>query len=117
MTVAHYSVDDHFQGKDPHVRLIYGRLLAQLRDLGPIDEQPKKTSINLARAVGFAGVQTRRNYLLLNIRSAQPIESPRVLKAEQVSKNRYHQEVKLAAVDDIDDELLGWMRDAYKLSA
>ena len=116
MTVAQYSVDDHFQGKDPHVRLIYDHLLTQLRVLGVVDEQPKKTSIHLARAVGFAGVQTRRNYLLLNIRSAQPIESPRVLKAEQVSKNRYHQEVKLAAINDVDDELLGWLRDAYSLS-
>ena len=117
MTVAHYSVDDHFQGKDPHVRLIYDHLLVQLRELGSIDEQPKKTSIHLARAVGFAGIQTRKSYLLLNIRSAQPIESPRILKAEQVSKNRYHQEVKLATVNDVDDELLAWLRAAYELSA
>jgi len=66
MTVAQYSVDDHFQGKDLHVRLIYDRLLAQLCELGSIDEQPKKTSIHLARVVGFAGIQTRKSYLLLN---------------------------------------------------
>ena len=73
MTVAQYSVADHFQGKDPHVRLIYDRLLLQLRELGSIDEQPKKTSIHLARAVGFAGVfihlrKTREPALFLRIK-------------------------------------------------
>ena len=38
-----------------------------------------------------------------------------VFKAEQVSKNRWHLEVKIASAEDIDPELLAWLRHAYEL--
>jgi Domain of unknown function (DUF5655) len=76
---------------------------------------PKKTSIHLTRSVGFAGVHPRKSYLYLNIRTDYPIASPRIAKSEQVSKNRFHNELKLTSPDEIDAELLGWLKDAYAL--
>jgi hypothetical protein len=37
------------------------------------------------------------------------------LKSEQVSKNRWHCEVKISNVSDIDEQLIGWLKDAYDL--
>ncbi len=70
----------------------------------------------MVHTVGFAGIYPRKSYLLLNLRTHRPIESPRITKAEQVSKNRFHNEVKLASPNDVDEELLGWLKDAYGLS-
>jgi Domain of unknown function (DUF5655) len=36
-------------------------------------------------------------------------------KTEQVSKNRYQYELKLASPDDVDAELVGWLSEAYTL--
>ncbi len=116
MTETGYTVDDQFIGKAPGVRAVYDLLVAHLRTFGPIHEQPKKTSIHLANASGFAGVHTRKDYFILNIRSDHLIDSPRIVKSEQVSKSRYHQEVKIQRLDDVDAELLGWLRAAYDLS-
>jgi uncharacterized protein DUF5655 len=44
-----------------------------------------------------------------------PIQSQRITKTEQVSKSRFHNEVKLASPSDVDEELLGWLKDAYRL--
>ena len=107
--------DALFTGKDEAVRSIYHRLLEVLRTLGPFQEEPKKTSIHLVRTVGFAGIHPRKSYLILNLRTDYPIDSPRILKSEQVSKNRFHNEVKLASPDEIDEELLRWLKDAYSL--
>jgi hypothetical protein len=117
MVDTNYTVDDQFTNKGPNVRAVYDRLLARLRTFGVVHEEPKKTSIHLANKSGFAGVHTRKNYLILNIRSDHPIESRRIVKAEQVSAKRYHQEVQLKSPDEIDDELLNWLRAAYELSA
>jgi len=38
-------------------------------------------------------------------------------KSEQTSSSRYHHEVKLNSPSDIDDELIGWLKAAYLLSA
>ncbi len=104
-----------FAGKDEIVRVIYTRLLETLRTFGPVQEEPKKSSIHLVHSSGFAGVHPRKSYLYLNLRTASPIENPRITKTEQVSKNRFHNELKLTSPDEIDEELLGWLRDAYVL--
>jgi hypothetical protein len=106
-----------FAGGDPAVQATYERLLAALREIGPFREEPKKTSIHLVRTIGFAGVHPRKHSLILNLRTIQPIQSARVTKLEQVSKNRYHNEVKLERPEHVDDEIVGWLRDAYALGA
>ena len=110
------DVDYHFEAKEPGVKDIYNRLLTSLKKLGPVKEAAKKSSIHLENKSGFAGVHPRKTYINLVIRTSYKIDSPRVQKSEQVSKNRFHHTLKLETVDDIDDELLGWLKEAYQLS-
>lgn len=117
MTQLAYTVKSHFEGKDPVVRKIYDQLLKTLRHLGPIVEEPKKTSIHLVSQTALAGVATRSNYLILTLKSNHPIKNARVFKSEQASAKRYHHEVKLHSPDDIDAELTTWLTEAYQLSA
>ncbi|MFN8444764.1 MAG: DUF5655 domain-containing protein [Caldilineaceae bacterium] len=112
-----YTVDQHFVGKEPIVRKIYDRLVQKMSVIGNVSEDPKKTSIHLNHHTALAGVATRKNYLLLNIKSARPLESPRFRKAEKLSASRYHQETKLEKPEDVDEELLLWLQAAYELSA
>ena len=115
MTETTNTSDALFTGKDEVVRTIYTRLQEALHTLGPFREEPKKTSIHIMHTVGFAGVHPRKSYLYLNIRTDYPIESPRITKAEQVSKNRFHNELKLTFPGEVDGELIGWLKDAYAL--
>lgn len=101
----------------PTSRAIYKQLLAAIKPIGPYREEIKKTSIHLVRKSAFAGVHPRSQHLLLTIKSENPIPSPRVTKAEQVSRNRWHLDVKLSNIEEIDHELLGWLRQAYDLCA
>jgi hypothetical protein len=103
-----YTIDDHFADKDSTVHVLYEKVLEVLNKFGPILEEPKKTSIHLVRKSALAGVETRKSYLLLNIKSDHKIDSPRFVKAEQVSANRFHHKVKIEALDDFGAELDGW---------
>jgi len=104
-----------FIGKDDVVRSLYDRLVEALHTVGPFQEEPKKTSLHLVQTVGFAGVHPRKSSLLLNVRTDHPIESQPITKTEQVSKNRFHNELKLASPGEVDEELLGWLKNAYEL--
>ena len=111
-----YSVDDHFRNRDPAVRALYNELLSVLRRFGPIEEDPKKTSIHINRKSALAGVETRKDGLLLNIKSDHPIKSPRIERAEQISSKRFHHKVRIASPSDFDEELKTWLQEAYLLS-
>lgn len=112
-----FTVEDHFVGKEPVVHDTYNSLIKALKRFGKLQEEPHKTSIHLLNRSAFAGVATRKGYLLLTIKTDYAMDNPRVTKTEQVSRNRFHHLVKLENPEEIDAELLKWLKDAYQLSA
>ena len=111
-----HTVGQHFEGRAPAVRAIYRQITSAAKAVGPFKEEPKKTSIHLVRQSAFAGVATRKDALILTIKSAADIRSPRIVKREQASANRWHLEVRLEKPSDVDRELKAWLKDAMKLS-
>ena len=112
-----FSVKSHFESKDPIVRQTYDELLKAVRRIGPVQEDPKKTSIHLNRVTALAGVATRKSHLILTLKSDRKLASPRVHRSEQTSAKRFHHEVKLSSPAEVDLELVGWLKEAYALSA
>jgi hypothetical protein len=115
MTETH-TVNDHFANKDASIRALYDQLISLLHTFGPIQEDPKKTSIHLNRKSALAGVETRKDCLLLNIKSDHAIMSPRIKKSEQISAKRFHHKVRISSPSDFDEELKTWLQEAYLLS-
>jgi hypothetical protein len=112
-----YTVEQHFEGRVAAVREIYDTILAVSSEFGPVEEDPKKTSIHLNRRSAFAGIQTRREYLILTVKSKGDINNARISKREQASANRWHCEIKLTSPADVDGQLIAWLRDSYSISS
>ena len=114
------TVDGLLAGRDDSVRAAYTRVVEAARSAGPVFEDAKKTCVHLAPAAdasAFAGVHPRKTGVLLNLRTSAPISSARVRKTEQISRNRFFNEILVESPDQVDAELAGWMREAYELSA
>jgi hypothetical protein len=110
------TVESHFAKSDPEVLATYRRLLEAVRVFGRVAEEPKKTSIHLVSRTAFAGIATRRSSLILTLKSATDIRSPRVEKREQTSAHRWHVDVRLKRPADVDRQLTTWLRAAYELA-
>jgi len=110
------SVDQHFAKATQEVRAIYDRILTAAKKWGPVEEDPKKTSIHLNRWTAFAGVATRKDALILTVKSKTDIESKRITKHERASANRWHLEIRLTEPKELDAELLRWLRESYDMS-
>lgn len=111
-----YTVRSHFEGKAPSVIETYEAIVMAARTFGPMLESPKKTSIHLDRKAAFAGVATRKSSLILTIKSDADIANPRVIRHQHTSPGRWHLDVRLAHPDDVDAEVIGWLRKAYALA-
>ena len=100
---------------------VYSALLKGLRSRVARDlvfEELKSTCVHInagKNGTAYAGAHPRVGAVLLNIVTAKPLDSERVRKAEQRSRNRCHCEVLLTSEDDVDDELLGWLEEAVRL--
>jgi hypothetical protein len=111
------TVDSHFAKSGPEVLATYRRLLEAARALGGVAEESKKTSIHLVRDTAFAGVATRRSSLIVTLKSAKDIRSPRIEKRERTSANRWHVEVRLEKPADVDRQFTNWLAAAYDLAS
>jgi len=110
------KVESHFTKSAPEVLATYRRLLEAARALGPVIEEPKKTSIHLVSRTAFAGVATRRSSLILTLISTKDIRNPRVAKRAQTSAHRWHADIRLERPSDVDRQLTTWLKAAYELA-
>ena len=101
----------------PEINDLYRGLIAEVNKFGKITVEEKKTSFHIKSGAAFAGVHPRKQYFLLNIVSAAPIKSSRVVEQEQVSAHRFNNRVKIEKAKELDKELLGWLKEAYTLTA
>lgn len=111
-----YRVRDHFSGRSPLLQAIYDRLIEACSRFGAVIEEAHKTSIHLKRDSAFTGVAVRSSYIILTIKDDEKNPSERIVKSERVSKGRYHHEVRLENEEQVDRELIRWLRKAYALS-
>ena len=110
------TISQHFKDRDPAVWTIYGRILDAANAFGPFEQEPKKTSIHLVRRSAFAGVATRKNALILTVKSATDIKSARISKREQVSAHRWYLEVRLDDPKQVDAQLKSWLKKSIDLA-
>ncbi len=110
------TIQQHFENREPTVRATYLAILTAAKKLGSVKEEPKKTSIHLVRKTAFAGIATRKAALILTLKSDADLKSKRVIKREQASASRWHLEFRLETPEQVDQELVGWMKRAYELS-
>jgi hypothetical protein len=110
------NVDSNFEGRAPSVRKTYEKILEASRKFGPLEEDPKKTSIHLNRRTAFAGIATRKECLILTIKYDSALSDERVSKSEQASANRWHHEIKLTDPANVDAQIIAWLKHAYEIS-
>jgi hypothetical protein len=111
------SIPSLFAGKGIQEALCVA-VLSPLRKRYKFSAESKKTLVQLAAASSvFLEIHPRRDGLRLNIVLGRALESPRIAKTENVSKSRFHNELELTALDEVDEELLGWIGEAYARSA
>ena len=105
-------VDAQYSGAKAALRPVYDRLVAAARGFGDdVEVAPKKTGVSLRRSKQFALVEVpsaRRVRLGLNLRGEQGTD--RLREAGGMCTHT----VDVTGVDEVDDELLGWLRAAYE---
>lgn len=107
-------ISAHYAGRKAHLRPIHDAIMERVNALGDdVEVAPKKTYVSLRRSKQFACVGPATNSAIelgLNMRGHPT--TARLLEGKGMVTHR----VRLGSVDEVDDELLGWIREAYSAS-
>lgn len=104
-------VDAQYSGAKVALRPLYERLVSEARALGDdVEIAPKKTGVSLRRRKQFALVEVPSRTRLqvgLNLRGKPPTERLRA------SSGMCTHRIDISEADQIDEELIAWLREAY----
>ena len=111
-----------FDGK-PEELALYEALLDRLAGIGIFTPVVHKTQISLKNRRVFACVSMLRvlpkkllppHFLVLTLGLPYPLESQRIAVKTEAQPNRWTHHIVLGSADELDDELLNWLRQAYE---
>jgi uncharacterized C2H2 Zn-finger protein len=107
------SIDAHFEGK-AELKAFFDDLVARLEELGNVRVDAVKSSINLIAKHHFGGVTVLKDSMRLGFILPHSIDNPRVIKTEVLGPNKFAYFVKLSTINDIDSQLMQWLKEAYE---
>lgn len=103
---------DLYTGPKAHLRPIHERLTEAIAAMGEHEVAPKKGYVSLRRKKQFAMIGPATNSQVevgLNMKGVAGTDR---LK-EQPAGGMCHYKLRLSSVDEVDDELVGWVRQAF----
>lgn len=106
-------LDGLYVGPKAALRPIHDRLLLALRKLGDFEEAPKKTYVSYRRKKQFAMIGPATNTRVevgLNMKGVPATERLQELPAGQMCNYK----VRVGNPDEVDAELIAWIRTAYE---
>jgi hypothetical protein len=91
-----------------------------VRGLGPAEIRATRTQVAFRRKRGFAYLWTPSRWLrqpsaevVLSIARRESINSPRFKQIAHPARSVWMHHLEVHSLEDLDDEVLGWLRDAY----
>jgi len=111
------TLDDHFVGTSPEVRMTFDRVLAEVAALGPVSVLAEQTRIALHLRMSFAAFMPRKSWLGGHLVLARRVESRRITRVDAYSARNVVHSFRLSGPDSVDDQFVRWLGEAYRVGA
>ena len=110
-----YTVEQHLEGKSLQVRSLYEQFEALVKRCGPVTVVPAKTRIGFQVRMIFAALSVRQRSLDCHVVLSRRLESARFMRIQSLSPRNHVHYFSIKSPEDLDDEVLGWLREAYEV--
>lgn len=112
---ADAAVDGLYAGPKADLRPIHDRVMAAINGFGPFEIAPKKAYLSLRRKKQFATVgPATKTQVEIGLNATDLAAGDRLVALKPGGMCQY--KVRLSSADEVDAELVGWIRAAYDAS-
>lgn len=116
--IVEWTVEDHLRDQPEASVALFHRFVRLLESIGEFSYSPAKTTITFKGARrGFAGARPDKRGLTGYLDLQRPLDDPRIRHAAPYTKRLFVNHFRVSAPEELDDEFVGWMREAYAVGA
>lgn len=111
-----FTISQFLEGKGPRARALFNEFGKLVRRCGPVELSPSKTSVGFMVQVRFAGVvRVSERGMTVSIGLPRRLSHVRIQPVEHPDSNWYVHYVRITKAVELDRELLGWLRESYRM--
>ena len=110
------NIDDHFIGKNINVRATYDVLESKLKSIFDFSIHPVLNAIMFTTDATFLAIKPKKSWIDLEFILSNEVNEFPIHKVAKASKTRYAHFVRIQEPKEIDEQLIGWIKEAYKLN-
>ena len=108
------TLDEYFATGPPHERPVFDAVIAHLHAVGPVHVEPVSVGILLKSSRTFAELRPMRRWVALSFTLRRIVHHRLIVRAPVANHGgRFHHVANVARPTDLDDELLGWLVEAF----
>jgi hypothetical protein len=110
-----FPLDDHFKGKD-RSKTLYEKFRFSVKNrLGDFKIESLECCIHFVGIFTFVAVKIFKDKIVIDFSLDRSLEKERANKNIQMSAHRYLYNIEIRDENDIDDELMEWIEEAYSI--
>lgn len=109
------TIEQHLEGKPEYILDIFHKLLDIMSDIGNFELLPLKTVIQAQRSSTFLSIYLKKNKVHLEFQAKEEKKFSFITKSIKISKSRFFHYADVKSVDEIDDNMINIIREAYDL--
>lgn len=111
-----YPLKKHFVGKEEVAVPLFRELKTRIKkDIGSIKIISLPCCIHFFGKYDFAAVYALKDKVRIHFALDYKLKSSRIDKSSKYSAKRYMHSIDIESKDEIDKELIGWLKEAYHL--
>jgi hypothetical protein len=108
-----FALERHFEGKPTGKRLYEAFRRALKKTMGPFKIESLECCIHFVSHFTFVAVKIMKGKIRIDFSLGRKLGNGRINKAFKMSANRYLYAVDVDDEEEIDDQLLKWIREAH----
>lgn len=111
-----YPLDKHFESKEEIARSLYNTLKTSIeKNIGPFKVESLPCCIHFVSTYTFAAIFALKDKIRIHFTLNYKLRSSRIDKFSQMSSNRYLYSIDIEKEEEIDKELISWLKQSYNL--
>jgi hypothetical protein len=109
------NIEDHLRNKPEVIRNVVYDLISAIGQFGPIELNPVKSVIQVKAGATFLSIKPKKDFIELEFQLGDEIDQFPVHRTVRISGNRVLHFLYIQSSEDINDQLLEWLRSSYIL--
>jgi hypothetical protein len=107
------SEAEYFATGPAHERPVFEVVMAHVDSLGPVHVEFVSVGIFLKRARTFAELRPMERWVAVSFLLSRPVRHRLIARKVMPYHGRYFHVANVSSPDDLDDDLRGWLTEAY----